>query len=259
MTIVEFRLQAFMVDNDPGYTKARLRLVNAGHLRRASVERRAPQPTYVWTLDDASIIGYPDIGEREAAKVFSIALSVQSWRFLHSPVILRRVSSLRIKPSPQVSSPTIGMTSPLVRVDERSFIQAARELKKVLAMRGTRGKIMRAALNAYWDALFSARTRSRFLSLWAAFELALNADRPSGKELSGGDLDMAAARITTLGPQDIQALRKLNNRLKHARSLRTYGAESAPFVGRESGTLKRLVDQSFAARLGFSLSPTYDQ
>lgn len=259
LTRAEFQLQAFMVDNDAGegaWTVAEIDLVKSRLLHLAPVAQAAPLSTYVWTLDDATIIGLPDIDHRQAAKVFAVALSVQAWRFFHSPVIVSTVSALRISPKGLFGSVTTKLTSPRVTVEESSFVEAATALKTVWAMSGTRGKIIQEALNSYWDALHSVHRRSRFLSLWAAFERAVNDD---GGDRRGTRFDNYAASITSFGCGDIKPLRELNNWLKHANQVREHEAEIAANIGVSSRTLKRLVDQSLASRLGFSLSATYDQ
>jgi hypothetical protein len=255
---VEYKLQAYMADNDAGaggFTRIRLRLVNAHRLSRRRANPKAPQSTYVWALDDRTIVGLPDLDSHQAAKVFAIALSVQSRRVLHSPVILntvtvpeysRRGPSLRASPM---------LISPRYTVDERFFVEAATALKAVWGMSGDWGRLMRAAINAYWDALHAVQTRSRFLSLYAALELLVNA---LPKEEKGGRFDKKAAGLAGASPAEIQPLRDLNNRLKHAKALRTFGGETMS-VGGESRDLKGLVDQCIATRCSFSLPTTHSR
>jgi hypothetical protein len=260
LTSAEFQLQAFMVDNDGGErsgTEVPIELVNSRSLHLTPAGQAAPQSTYVWTLDDARMIGFPDIEERKAAKVFAIALSVQAWRFLHSPVILSTVSLLHIVRRGRVRTGLVGssLRSAPITIDEDSFIEAASRLKTVWTMGGIRGKIMREAMNSYWDALHSVHVRSRFLSLWAALERAVNDD---GVKRAGDRFDGHAASITSFSPGDIKPLRNLNNWLKHPDRVKRDEAETAAKKGVRSQTLKKLVDQSVSARLGFALSPTYD-
>jgi len=259
-TSAEFQLQAFMVDNDAGErsrTEVPIELVNSRSLHLTPACQVAPQSTYVWTLDDARMIGFPDIDERKAAKVFAIALSVQAWRFLHSPVILSTVSLLHIIRGGRVRTGGVGssLSSRPITIDEDSFIEAAKRLKTAWTMEESRGRIMREAMNTYWDALHSVHVRSRFLSLWAALERAVNDD---GVKRTGDKFDTHAARITSFRPGDIKPLRDLNNWLKHADRVQRHEAETAAKKGVRSQMLKKLVDQSIAARLGFVLSPTYD-
>jgi len=242
-----------MVDNDVDWTEVRLSLANPCHLHYEEIAPQSPQPTYKWTLDDASLIGYPAIDERDAAIVFAISISVQSWRLLHSPVLLLGRDSWGVTPGPEVRSPRVGMTTPPIVVDERSFLKAAAAFSAVPTMTSTEGKIIRAAVNAYWDAMHSVWTRSRFLSLYAAFELTVNA---VGTVTSGLKLDAKAAALIDAPPADIKPLRDLNNRFKHARAVRLFG-EATSFRG-ESGHLKRLTDRALAVRLHYQLPSTYD-
>lgn len=248
-------LQPFLVDNDVGFTEVHLSLENQCHLHYQEIAPRSPQPTYKWTLDDASLIAYPTIGQQHAAAVFAISLSMQSWRLLYSPVLLLRVDYWAVDPGPDVPSPTIGMGTPLIVVDERSFLKAAAALSPVPTMTNTEGIIIRAAMNAYWDALYSVRTRSRFLSLYAAFELTVNA---SGRDEKGKRFDAKAAALIRAAADQIEPLRQLNRQLKHATAVLQFD-EATPSFGRESGRLKRLTDRALAARLHFQLPSTYDE
>jgi hypothetical protein len=256
----EFQLQAFLADNDAGekaWTVAPIELVNHRLLHCALADQPAPQATYDWTLDDATVIGLPDIDHRDAAKVFAVALSVQSWRVLHSPVILSTVSLLHIVRRGLLFTGGVGtkLTTRVVTVDEGAFVEAGQALKSVWIMGEERGKVMREALNSYWDALHSVRARSRFLNLWAAFERAVNDD---GRRRDAGKFDEHAASATSFGSEEIKPLRDLTRQLKHADALVRADTTLPQNMGPESARLKRLVDHALAARLRFSLSATYD-
>lgn len=260
LTSAKFELQAFMTDNDAGErsgTEVPLELVDARVMHCVPADQPAPQSTYDWTLDDATVIGVPDIDHRDAAKVFAIALSMQAWRVLHSPVILSTVSLLHTVRRGRLFAGGVGtkLTSRVVTVDEGSFVEAAQALKRVWTMEGERGKIMREALNSYWDALHSVRTRSRFLSFWAAFERAVNDD---GKRRDSTRFDDHAASATSFNSGEIGRLRGLTRLLKHADALGRADTTLPQHMGPDSAKLKRLVDRSLAARLGFSLSAIYD-
>lgn len=256
---VEYKLQAYMADNDAGdrsFIRIRLRLVNAHHLSRRPANPRAPQSTYIWTLGDGSVIGLPDLDDRDAAKVFAIALSVQSWRFLHSPVILSTVAVPEYKPL----GPSLGVSTTLISarrvLDERSFVEAADKLKAVWIMGGARGDILREAVNSYWDALHSVQRRSRFLNLWAAFERAVNDD---GIQRTGKKFDSHAAGVTGWEAAEITPLRDLSRWLKHADTVRKLPSQVARNMGQDSAKVKQLADRAIAARLGFALSTTYSR
>jgi hypothetical protein len=205
-------------------------------------------------LDDASLIGYPAIDADHPAIVFAISLSMQSWRLLYSPVLLLSMDSWGVAPSPDIPSPTIGLGTPPIVVDERAFLLAAAALKTTPTITGNQGRILRAAANAYWDALHSVRTRSRFLSLYAAFELAVNA---SGADEKGKRFDAKAAALIGATADQIEPLRQLNRQLKHTTAVLQFD-EATPSLGRESGRLKRLTDRALAARLHHQLPSTYD-
>ena len=239
LTSAKFQLQAFMVDNDAGErsrTEVPIELVNSRSLHLTPAGQVAPQSTYDWTLDDARMIGFPGIGERKAEKVFAIALSVQAWRFLHSPVIVSTVSLLHIVRRGRVRTGLVGasLRSPPNTIDENSFIEAAKGLKTAWTMDESRGKIMREAMNSYWDALHSVHVRSRFLSLWAALERAVNDD---GVTRTGHKFDTHAASITSFSPGDIKPLRNLNSWLKHADRVKRLEAETAAEKGVHSQRL----------------------
>ena len=255
MTKAEFLLGAFMVDNDVGERAAtifRLKIANEHRLHKTALRPTALVSRYRWTLDDAAIIGIPDIDDWAAAKVFVIALTVQSSRSLHSPVIVSTVSLLHVERHGLVGELKTKLTSPPVTIDEEAFVDAAKALSKGWAWKGTRGRIMREAVNSYWDALHSVHRRSRFLELWAAFEKLANID--AKRNLGGASLDAHAARVASAKPADILPLRRLNNWLKHPQEKRPAGADD---IGQEARKLKRLLDQCLSGRLSFSLSNTY--
>lgn len=256
MASITIDLQAFMADNDPGSARSRFEVLNQRHLRFTPLEV-GPYPAQTWSLDDASLIGHGSIADDHLQMIFCISLSLQAWLFLHSPIIVSRISSLTIEPRPQVSGVTLGMSGYVITVDEDSFAAAAAGLGRGLTMGGDRGKMVRGAIRAYWDAVQSVRLRPRFLNLWAALELVINA---TGKRARGPELDRKISRATHISPKkNIAPLRELNNKLKHGKA-RPAAAMEEPvlFVGSESSRLKRLVDRAFAQRLGFSLSPSYE-
>ncbi len=174
MASIAVDLQAFMADNDPGSARSGFEVLNQRHLRLTRLEE-GPYPAQTWNLDDASLIGHGSIADGDLEMIFCIALSLQAWLFLHSPILVSRVSRARIEPSPQVGNITLGMSGYVVRIDEQSLYAAASGLCRGLRMTGDKGKMMRAAINAYWDAVQSVRLRPRFLNLWAALELSINA------------------------------------------------------------------------------------
>ena len=215
---------------------------------------RALRPTHRWTLNDPAVIGYPQIGEHNALVVFAIALSMQNQLFLHSPAILREISVLSASPSPLVPTPGIGMSGYVVKIDEELFVAMAIRLKNSWALPGKRGVALRAALAAYWDALHSIRVRSRYLNVYAAFELAVN----HLQEKTSDRFDRKAGNLTRRSPAVIKNLRELNNSLKHSKAAATYGQRTA-YIGLQSRNLKGLLDRSLAKRLGFRLPVTYGQ
>lgn len=259
---VRFKLQAYMADNNANsksFQRLRMRLINTELLRRRSANPKAPLSTNVWELDDGAIVGVDDLDEADVTKVFAVGLSVQTWRFLHSPVILNTVSLLDRdnRLGGVFARMTLKHISPQVVIDERFFLQAVLKLKTAYGSNSSRAKVLRAALNAYWDALHAVHTRSRFLSLSAALELAVNADRPKGKELGGRELiRFVAEGVDGFDRPEVHRLRKLNNTLKHARALHTYRGDVVN-VGREAGQMKRLTDHLLAKRFSFELPPTY--
>lgn len=260
LSSAEFQLQAFLADNDAGekaWTVAPIELVNSRLLHCALADQPAPQSTYNWTLDEPTAIGLPDIEHRDAAKVFAVALSMQAWRVLHSPVILSTVSLLHTVRRGRLFAGGVGtkLTSRVVTVGEGSFVETAQGLKRVWTMEGERGKVMREALNSYWDALHSVRARSRFLNLWAVLERAVNDD---ARRRDGSNFDDHAANATRLSSDEIKRLRDLTRQMKHADALVRADTTLPQNMGPESAKLKRLVDRSLAARLEFSLSATYD-
>lgn len=256
MQKISVELQAFMVDNDPSWAKAEFRLVNQRHLRVAPLAEDAPFPVHKWSLDDDTLVGHGSIEERDLLKVFSISLSLQAWLFVHSPVIISRVTTPRFEPPPEVADATIGMSGYVITVDEDSFNAAAAGLRYALRLRGETGKMLRTSINAYWDAVQSVRTRPRFLNFWAALEVAVNA---KGKSDRGEELDKKIFKATGISAQTVKPLRVMNNRLKHGSATRSHAVEEpALFLGSESSTLKRLCDSALAKRLGFALSPHYD-
>lgn len=259
MSRVEYKLQAYMADNDVGEmmsTRARFRLVNKQHLSRRPANPRAPQSTYTWALDDSSIIGLHVLDDHDAAKVFAIALSMQTWRFLHSPVILNTVADLKYAPGGMFGTIRLKHTSPQWVLDERSFVAAAEGLKAVFTVPEARGDILREAVNSYWDALHSVQRRSRLLSLWAAFERAVNDD---GRRRDGAKFDCHAAIATGCTENDIEPLRRLTTWLKHADAVTKVPHEITENIGRSSASVKRLADRAIAARLGFALSAFYSR
>ncbi len=257
MTRVTVELQAFMVDNDPGWAKTEFRLVNQRHLSFSALREDTPFPVHVWTTDDASLVGYGSIDDRDVLKVFSIALSLQAWLFVHSNVIVSRQTSLQVEPAPVVGGVAIGMSGYAITVDEDSFNAAATGLSNALGLAGDWGMLMRTSINAYWDAVRSVQTRPRFLNFWAALEVAVNAE---GNPKTGLDLDKKVSGATGVSAGAVEPLRELNNRLKHGRASFSHAVEEpALFLGSESSTLKRMCDHALASRLGFALSPTYEQ
>lgn len=240
-----------MADNDPGSARSGFEVLNQRHLTFTPLDE-GPYPAQTWSLDDAALIGHGSVADDHLQMIFCISLSLQAWLFLHSPIIVSRVSSPSIEPGPQVSAVTLGMSGYVVRIDEQSLYAAASGLCRGLLMTGDKGKMMRAAINAYWDAVQSVRLRPRFLNLWAALELSINA---TGERPRGPKFDNKISRATHVSPKKhIAPLRQLNNKLKHGKR----GEEPVRFVGSESSRLKRLVDRAFAHRLGFALSPTYE-
>ena len=262
--MVRFKLQAYMADNNANsrsFQRLRMRLINTDLLRRRSANPKAPLSTNVWELADGAVVGLNDLDDADVSKVFAIGLSVQTWRFLHSPVILNTVSLLdRDQPPGGVfGRVSLKHISPQVVIDERFFMQAVLKLKTAYGSNSSRAKVLRAALNAYWDALHAVHTRSRFLSLSAALELAVNADSPKGKELDGRDLvRFVAESVEGFDRSEIRRLRGLNNTLKHARALRTYRGDVVN-VGWEAGQMKRLTDHLLAKSFSFELPPTYEK
>lgn len=259
MQKISVELQAFMVDNDPSWAKSEFRVVNQRHLEVAPLSEDAPFPVHKWSLDDAALVGRRSIEDRDLLKVFSISLSLQAWLFVHSPVIISRVTTPRFEPEPEVRDATIGMSGYSITVDEDSFNAAAAGLTYALGLGGARGMMFRTSINAYWDAVQSVRTRPRFLNFWAAVEVAVNALGPEVKLRPGKYLDERISKATGISAQAIKPLRELNNRRKHGRASHIHAVEEpAMFVGTESSTLKRLCDKALAERFGFALSPHYD-
>lgn len=259
------KLQVYMTDNDAGersFTRARFRLVNTNSLSRKRANRSAPQSTYVWTLDDPSMIGMPDVSVDEGAKVFAIALSMQTQRFLHSPVILSTVAVPAVERSGPdflvggirtvLSSPGTGSHPNII--DERKFAAAARCLRTVWSVRSSRGDILRESLNSYWDALHTVQRRGRILSLWAAFERAINDD---GERRPGKKFDRHAARATGIEAQEIGSLRDLTRFLKHADVVVKPPADVTESIASDSRRIKELADRAIAARLDIELPVTY--
>ena len=259
MTGVRYKLQAYMADNDVGkrsFQTVRLRLANARVLSRRRANRGAPLSTYLWSLEDAAVIGLRDLDERDAAKIFAIGLSVQSWRFLHSPVILSTVAALDYDPGTDVGRVSIKLTSPTVVLDEQLFLQAAQGLKAAWMIPGSRGDILREAINSYWDALHAVLRRSRILSLWAALEKAVNDD---GKSRPGGSFDRHAATATGWEEADIKRLRDLTRWLKHSNVVAKPPPGITDDMDRDASKVKQLADRAIASRLNFPLSTVYEQ
>ena len=141
-------------------------------------------------------------------------------------------------------------------MDEGAFIEAARRLRGLWALSGDPGKILLEAVNSYWDALHSVHIRSRWLSLWSAFERAVNHD---GVGRSGKRFDQHASSATGTDCADIARLRELNNQLKHADALSRLASLRVEVKAVDAGTLKRLCDKSLATRIGFNLSGHYEE
>ena len=246
-----------MADNDAhdtGSTRMKLRLVKTRHrLSRRATNTTARQSTNLWTLHDGTIVGLPDLDQRHAARVFAIALSVQSWRFLHSPVIISTVSELDLGRIPPL---TTQMTSPRVLLDVDRFAAAAEGLTSVWTMDGPRGEILREALNSYWDALHSVHRRARILNLWAAFEKAVNDD---GERRTGRNFDRHASEATTWEKTEIHRLRDLTRWLKHPDVIAELPDGVRENIPVDAGRIKRLTDLALADRLEFDLSAAYDE
>lgn len=109
MASIAVDLQAFMADNDPGSARSGFEVLNQRHLGFTPLDE-GPYPAQTWSLDDASLIGHGSIADDHLQMIFCISLSLQAWLFLHSPIIVSRVSSPTIEPGPQVSAVTLGMS-----------------------------------------------------------------------------------------------------------------------------------------------------
>ncbi len=255
---VSLRLQIVYVDNDVGERSATISRISLKNERLLHLEQE-PEPklltTCLWTLDDPSVIGIPDLDETEATKVFALALSVQSSRFLHSPVIIDTVSALGIDKKGMFGILSTKLVSPEVELDEDKFVEAAAALRKMWSRGGRSREVLLAAINSYWDGHLSVHVRSRYLNLWAALERLANAY--SKKSVNGGDLDRRIGWLAGRVPHRIEPLRRLNNHLKHADSVRQLPASTIANIGRDSRLLKQLVDRSLARRCHFKMSRTY--
>ncbi len=277
---LKVQLTAALIDNPPGPSAgANVNVTVTNSVGRLTVENLGGTPLTVhrFTVTDATNMGYGiphNLTRDQAAEVLSIACSLADHSVLFwgaQPLQLSAFVELGELPTTanvtQTSAATVAAFGNALRMvegqvsvtigasvnmDETKVIDvASRLLQKRIFDRVARDRVtgnLLQAIENYRDALKSAGGLPCFKHLYVALERAVNI----GRDQKHIKFDAKAHRLTKMRKQEIESLRKFNNRLKHAlrnRSDVTAFQSGESRLGELVRNLKKAADLAILARI----------
>lgn len=244
MDILIVKLTAALIDNPAtpsACTKVEITLENS--TGRLSVEdcEGSPRSVHRFTVRDAIDLGCEgvhNLSVEQAAFVLATSCSLTNPRILFSPLQPHQLpaslkpgkvpSKVEIVDTPtgkhvtitRMLRPTGSLRSKLLgiklRLDEAQVLNVANSLLTYRIFDKTNRSRLELnvleSIKRYGEAPKSAEGLSCYMSLYSAFEKAINADT----NRTGESFDAAASASTGLTQADIERLRHFNNRVKHA-------------------------------------------
>jgi hypothetical protein len=249
---LSYELQAYFADNaasEDGATEISIDVEKSqGHIS-VSPAATELQSTYVFTLDDASLVGHGLLPEHRLGEIVVVAASICCKRVYLSPVLLRRSV-------PRLTGRTgmFGTLTSLVKsgkgesISEEQFLDLANRLLRLETMPGVPVANLRQGFTSYHRAVLSIDPSTRYGHVWAALEKSVNTHHDD----TGPKFDRKAAVVVGELSQTIEPLRELNNKLKHAfRNLSDVQLldQLYPTLQMKSLDLKSLTDTALKMRL----------
>jgi len=259
-------------------TKAEITLENS--TGRLSVEdcEESPRSVHKFTVRDAIDLGCGDVHNltvKQAAFVLAISCSLTNPSILFSslqphqlpPASLEsgKMQSAKVEivdtPTGKYIAPaetiSIAVTERMLlgiklSLDEAQVLNVANSLLTYRIFDKTNRSRLELnvleSIKRYGEALMSAEGLSCYMSLYSAFEKAINADT----NRTGDIFDAAASALTELTCADIESLRRFNNRIKHAlrnrNDISELKAGEAQFA-QLALNLKRAADRAILSRI----------
>jgi hypothetical protein len=244
MDILIVKLTAALVDNSATpstRTKVEIILKNStGRLNLKDCEG-SPRSIHQFTVRDSIDLGCKglhNLTKEQAAIVLAISCSLSNSRILFSPLQPNQLP-VSLKPgkvpskkneitdTPTVKRITFTETIHLadsvsmllinkLNLDETQVLNVANRLLTYNIFDKTNRSCLNLnvieSINRYIEAPKSTELLSCYMSLYSAFEKAVNADI----DRTGRSFDIAASSLTGLMEADIERLRLFNNRIKHS-------------------------------------------
>ena len=187
-----------------------------------------PRSVHRFVIHNPKDVCYPPLSIEQASDIFAIACSLISPRILFSPLQPQRyIPNLRHKPVIQKIGNNINITLTIPNPTITSLICMKVEtdasrlldiLKKLLSLRpfelGGRTIPERNILDAlkrYQEALLAGEPIACYKALFTSLEKAVNLQADNKDK----EVDTAASAASGLPPNEIEEIRKFNNRLKH--------------------------------------------
>lgn len=281
MDILIVELTAALIDNPAtpsACTKIEITLENS--TGRLSVEdcEGSPRSVHRFTVRDAIDLGcggVHSLTKEQAAIVLAISCSLSNPHILFSPLQPQQfIPSLKPGKTPSkkvetVDTPTkkqittggiLNFTRSLnklletkLSLDEVQVLHTANSLLTLKIFNKTNRSCLElnvlGSIERYKEAPKSTEGLSCYMSLYSAFEKAVNADN----DQRGVPFDAAASVLTGLMEADIESLRLFNNRIKHA--LRRNRNDLSELIAGETQlaqlalNLKKAADSAILSRI----------
>jgi hypothetical protein len=279
MDILIIELSAVLIDNPatPDHkTKVEITLENPSNSMEIEDKEGSPRSVHKFTLKDPSRFGYgspQNFSADDIAFMLAISCSLANPRIVFSPLQPYLLShSIKFEEIPtkietiekpgelniavteviRVTDRFFSVLGTKLNLDERAILSIVNKLLAYRIFDATNRSFLELnvleALKRYRDALMAAEGMSCYISLFNAFEKAINAD----EDRKGNEFDQEASQVTGLLETEIEELRKFNNRIKHA--LRNHADFATLKAGESklaelSRNLKKAADKAILSRV----------